>query len=185
MMLTTVYAYLGTHSIYSYSSSGSFSEDIVLCPPVYTAVLWTHNFQIVFWYSLYTFPNVNFSLSYFNSFLDSSEIKKTKYASMVSYEKETSLVASITPLPVTVKSHLKKYKKQVVEACFLNATKCKTSSLWTTYKSNFIRKFPNCTWNYQHLSICIFKINWQKRFLFPYLRNYSPYLLISVVLRKI
>lgn len=89
-------------------------------------------FQTVFRYRLYTLPNVNFSLSYFNCFLDSSEIKKTKHTSTVFYEKEVAVVASMVPLQVTAWA----YKKWVVEACFLNVTKCRTSSLLTSIISS-------------------------------------------------
>lgn len=165
-MLITVSAYLGTLSIYPYCSSSSFSEwDIVLCPPFYTAVLWTDNlsncvlmqplhstkckFQFILFQLLpWVFRNKDDKI-HKHSFLWEGSICGCQHGSF------TSDCLG-----------LKKYKKWVVEACFLNVTKCKTSSLWTTYKHNLITKFPNHTQNHQHLSIYIFKITYQKS-LFP------------------
>lgn len=74
--------------------------------PLFSAYLFTlqfyeqKTFQTIFWCSLYTLPNENFSLSCFNCFLDSLETK-IKYASMVFYEKEVSAAVSLVPLQLT------------------------------------------------------------------------------------
>lgn len=75
--------------------------------PLFSAHLLTlqfyeqRTFQTIFWHSLYTLPNANFSLSSFSCFLDSLEIKKIKYASMVFYEKEVSVAVSLVLLQLT------------------------------------------------------------------------------------
>lgn len=131
-MLTIVSAYLGTHSIYSYGSSGSFSEKhIVLCSPVPTALMWTDNLSkcVLIQPLSYSKCKLQFLLFRLLPWVFRNKGGKIhKHHFLWEGSISTCQHGSFTGDCLG----LEMYKKYLVEACFLNVTKCKTSILWTT-----------------------------------------------------